>query len=79
MKKTTKKLALSRETLRRLDGDKLASVNGGGFTSIGKNCGPKSDLCTNYSCAAGSCGCPSYGCPVTHGCGGTDPTITLGG
>jgi hypothetical protein len=64
MKTTTKRLSLSRETLRRLDRGALHNVQGGGFLSIGKNCGPKSDLCSQWSCLAASCGCPSFGCPT---------------
>ncbi len=55
MKKTLKKLSLSRETLRALETPALHNANGG---ATAQTCGnPCSNICTNICGATATCVC----------------------
>jgi hypothetical protein len=69
MKKRTKKLKLSRETLHHLQSLQLSRVAGGGNThEIETGC-----ACTD-GCGTASCGCGTGTC----GCGGSADACTTG-
>jgi len=62
MKKRTRKLSLSRETVRHLQADHFRQVVGGGETyEIYTGC-----ACTDTcGCGTVTCGCNTNGCPGT--------------
>lgn len=72
MKKRMKKLSLSRETIRHLEGDRFRHVLGGGDTF---------EIITGCACTdgcggggTGTCGCGTQSC----GCGGNTNEILSG-
>ncbi|HEY2294042.1 MAG TPA: hypothetical protein VGM86_25350 [Thermoanaerobaculia bacterium] len=55
MKKQSKRLSLSRETLNLLDGDNLTQVNGGIIIPPSKAAGCSDNYCATDSCRYTTC------------------------
>ena len=62
--KTTKKLSLGRETLRRLDPKQMSGLAGAAtfLCTTRRACSEETCLCSQYSCPDATCGCATPGC-----------------